>query len=237
MTDVFGLLGELDPFGDFQYSDAEWECIRTVVKAKLGHDADTVAISCPGFESVPLRTFLEIEIGLYFLKTELANRYPPQTTRQIRSRLNRAERLLREFRQLLKTPEVALYGFDWSNDRGGPKTAISLAAELQQQVKTRLKWLSRLAPNEPYPGSYAAPSDVPPSGEGWQLHHRELTKDPEADLVRAVLRIFTSAFDQRPGISETGSAAQFLHATLRPALVDLADSRVMYLLRKFSNEF
>ncbi len=237
MSDVYGLLGgELGPIiGSFKYSEEDWDQIKVVVVAKLSHDADKVTISYPGSDPVPLRTWLEMEIGIYQLKMEIVNRYPPQTTRQILPKIRRFENLLRALHQALKTPEVALYALDWGRDRGGPKAAILLEEELRRQVKARAHWLSRTSPNEPYPGP-AAPSDVAPA-EGWQKHHRELTQDPEADLVRSMLRTFVCAFKRKPGLTRGGAAFRFLHATLQPVFADLTESRIWHWLRSSPDEF
>jgi hypothetical protein len=227
MTDVFDLLGDLDPFGRFEYTPEQWAHNRAVIMERLGCEADAISIKIED-AAVALRTHLEVEIGLYRFKTEFTNRYPLQTAKQILPRLEHVQRLLLELHRSLKTPEVALYAFDWSD--GGPKNSILFVENQLRQVGARVTWLSRLFPNEPYPGP-AAPSDVAPA-EGCQTHHRRLADDPEGDLVAGLLSIYERAFQRKAAITEGGPAFHFLRAVVRPVFGDLTDGRVRYCLRR-----
>jgi hypothetical protein len=234
MSDVFGILELDDSFGNFQYSEKDWKKIKAVVEDKFGLNADEVQVHYLDF-IVPLRGILEIEIGLYRFKNQFENCFPPQTRKQILPELKRFQRVLLDLRLRLKTPEIALFAFDWGNDRGGPKSAIQAVENWLQQLRPKIDWLSRTLPNEPFPG-IAAPADTTPA-EGLQRLHRDLTEDPDGHLVRGVLRIFVRAFEQRPGITDQGPAFQLLQAALHPEFGDLTDGRILYWLRKFAGEF
>jgi hypothetical protein len=232
IRDPFDILGELDSFGHVVFSDAAWAHIRQVIKDKIGRDADAIRIMLvEGHdETVPLRYRIEAAIGSYLFKQEFQARYPLQTAKQILPALLHTEHVLREAKRVLKTPEVALYAFDWGRDRGGPKSMIALIEGKLQELSERIEWLSRVFPNEPFPG-LAAPRDVAPT-EGWQKHHHDLAGDPEGDLVEGLLEIYKHAFEREPTTTRDGPVSAFLCAILQPVFGDLTKARVRYWVRR-----
>jgi hypothetical protein len=229
IQDPFDLLGELDEFGSVVFSDEAWAQVASVLKRKLGRDVNALTVMVLG-EPIPLRWHIEATIGSYQWKVAFMRRYPARTARQIAPALERLQRLLRDLKQCLVEPEVALYGFDWGNDRGGPKSAIAFIDAKLREVTARLDWLYRLRPNEPFPG-LAAPRDVEPA-QGWQRQHRALADDPERDLIRSLLMLYEESFRRKPAITENGPAFAYLQVLLSPLFGDLTDGKIRYWLRR-----
>jgi hypothetical protein len=233
IEDPFGLLSDLDPFGNFKYSIAEWAKITEVVSG-LGHDADALTVGYPewGFDDrVTMRHALESALGLYHFKLEFVKRYPIRTSRQILDTLVRLERASSQYLNIVRSRDAQLYGHDWDDCRGGAHHIVRQVSLWRQGYADRIGWV-RQTSNRPYPG-YAAPSDREPADEGWQRHHRDLNLDAENRLIQDHLIVYERALGRRAGTTERGPAAKFLQATIAPAL-RLTDDQTRNQLRKFS---
>jgi hypothetical protein len=201
--DPFGLPEMWDSVEPFHYSAEAWAAVEEwAAKYSLEVNNARIPFEAGTTELVPLRAALEVTIHNYLCQQAFRDRYPPLTRNQIAEGLKNTTEAVRRLRC---NPLVGTYGADL----GAPQVLKALQERLR-------KIGAAIEKGAPLPGTVAPKDDL--VVEGWQRHHRDLSRDPDEKLIFRLCELYQQAFGREVADADTGASVEFIRTTARPVL-------------------